>query len=117
MSAVVQTGSSEARSACGTKVSVDCASLRTIEGKDSAAAPARADLRTSRRFICRLPIGLSGSSLYLAANRLAVPHFFTAGALFVTSLTGRATQWPEIAEPIPAYNPLAMNDAPHPALL
>src|SRR5205814_1047982 len=34
-----------------------------------------------------------------------------------TSLRGRATQWPEIAEPIPAYDPSAMNDAPHPALL
>src|SRR6516162_4916678 len=50
MSAVVHTGSSEARSACGTKVIVfaDCAP--TMRGAASAAAPASADLRKVRRF-------------------------------------------------------------------
>src|ERR1051325_11379392 len=116
MSAVVHTGSSDARSACGTKVSVDCASLRTIEGSDSAAAPARAVLRTSRRFICRLRLQRTAASIL---PPIGPPRrtFSRGRALFVTSLTGRATEWPEIAEPIPAYDPLAMNDAPHPALL
>src|SRR5580704_2306249 len=51
MSAVVHTGSSEARSACGTKLIVAGPSARTIRGAASAAAEANADLRTSRRFM------------------------------------------------------------------
>src|SRR6516162_8758269 len=51
MSAVVQTGSSEARSACGTKLIVVRASARTICGAASAAAPARLVFTNSRRFI------------------------------------------------------------------
>src|SRR5215472_6605265 len=51
MSAVVHTGSSEARSACGTKVIIfaDCAP--TMRGIASAVTPARADLRKVRRLI------------------------------------------------------------------
>src|SRR5215831_19495747 len=49
MSAVVHTGSSEARSACGTKVIVLAGSALTMRGAASAVAPARADLRKLRR--------------------------------------------------------------------
>src|ERR1700740_970861 len=51
MSAVVHTGSREARSACGTKVIVFADSAPTMRGAASAVAPARADLRKVRRFI------------------------------------------------------------------
>src|SRR5271166_3494995 len=51
MSAVVHTGSSEARSALGTKVIVFADSAPTMRGAASAVAPARADLRKVRRFI------------------------------------------------------------------
>src|SRR5580658_9158464 len=56
MSAVVHTGSSEARSACGTKVIVLCASVRATRGMASTAAPASPDLRTSRRFMAAIPL-------------------------------------------------------------
>src|SRR5919201_209004 len=49
MSAVVHTGSSEARSACGMKVMVFSASARTMCGAASAAAPARPPLTMVRR--------------------------------------------------------------------
>src|ERR1051325_8200698 len=56
MSAVVQTGSREARSACGTKLIVVFSSARTMLGAANTAAPARADFRTSRRFIVISPL-------------------------------------------------------------
>src|SRR4029077_19205029 len=49
--AVVHTGSSEARSACGTKVIVFWASPRTIRGAASPTAPMKLDFRKSRRLI------------------------------------------------------------------
>src|SRR6185437_1063572 len=49
MSAVVHTGSSEARSACGMKRMVRCSSASTMLGAASTAALAAADLRTVRR--------------------------------------------------------------------
>src|ERR1700740_2071774 len=51
MSAVVQTGSSEARSACGTKVIVFVDWAPTTRGAASAAAPTSVDFRKVRRFI------------------------------------------------------------------
>src|SRR6516164_52394 len=58
MSAVVHTGSSETRSACGTKVIVFADSAPTMRGAARELAPTRADLRKVRRFIsvslCRL---------------------------------------------------------------
>src|SRR6516225_1029597 len=51
MSAVVHTGSREARSACGTKVIVFADSAPTMRGAANAVAPAKADLRKVRRFI------------------------------------------------------------------
>jgi len=50
-SAVDNTGSSHARSACGTKVIVFSASARPILGAAMAAAPASVDFRKLRRFI------------------------------------------------------------------
>src|SRR5260370_34455623 len=51
MSAVVQTGSKEARSACGTKVIIAAFSARIILGAASAVAPASVDFRNSRLFM------------------------------------------------------------------
>src|ERR1700733_2638680 len=51
MSAVVQTGSSDTRSACGVKMMVFAPSACTIRGAASAVTPARAVFRTSRRCI------------------------------------------------------------------
>src|SRR5438270_9882281 len=51
MSAVVQTGSRDARSACGTKVMVFCDSVRPICGMARVAVPASADFRKLRRLI------------------------------------------------------------------
>src|SRR5215467_283516 len=55
MSAVVQTGSSEARSACGTKVIVFVDWAPTTRGAASATALASVDLRRVRRFIGMAP--------------------------------------------------------------
>jgi len=56
MSAVVHTGSSDARSACGMKRSSRCAWARTIRGAASPAAPAAADVSTVRRLIAMMPL-------------------------------------------------------------
>ena len=54
-SAVVHTGSSVARSACGRNFSTRCDSASAMFGAASAAAPANADLRTSRRRMASPP--------------------------------------------------------------
>src|SRR5260370_33270871 len=51
MSAVVQTGSEEPRSAGGTKVIIAAFSARMILGAASAVAPASVDFRNSRLFM------------------------------------------------------------------
>src|ERR1051325_922651 len=55
MSAVVHTGSRDARSACGTKGIVLALSLRPRRGIAITAAPASPDLRMSRRCIVIAP--------------------------------------------------------------
>src|SRR3978361_1754282 len=57
MSAVVQTGSSDARSACGANVTVFAPSAREIRG-EARTADIAADLSTLRRFIRMPPIWL-----------------------------------------------------------
>src|ERR1700733_2774625 len=51
MSAVVHTGSSDTKSACGVKVMVFAPSACTMRGAASAVTPARDVFRTSRRCI------------------------------------------------------------------
>src|SRR5579864_9186655 len=95
MSAVVHTGSSEARSACGTKVIVFCASARTMAGAASAAAPARADLSKSRRFMVSLPVRRpSAAPLPSRAPVVAAKHgsgdgFFAGAATLGVVHNGR----------------------------
>jgi len=55
-SAVVQTGSMEAGSACGMKVTVVRSSARTIAGAASAAVEASVALNKSRRFIAGISL-------------------------------------------------------------
>src|SRR5215472_9582440 len=56
MSAVVQTGSKDARSACGTKVMVVAFCALTICGVVRAVIPARLDVRKSRRLMAGPPV-------------------------------------------------------------
>src|SRR5579872_4659319 len=63
MSAVVHTGSNDAKSACGTKVIVLCASARTRFGIAINAAPANPDLSTSRRFMADVPCSSTQDAL------------------------------------------------------
>src|ERR1700709_2421955 len=55
MSAVVQTGSSDAKSACGTNVTVFGPSARPTRGAARVAEIAAADFSTFRRFIRSVP--------------------------------------------------------------
>ena len=65
-SAVVQTGSSDAKSACGAKLTVFGPSARLIRGVARVADIAAADVSTVRRFIPVDPRGFSDLKGYAA---------------------------------------------------
>src|SRR5580692_7001635 len=85
MSAVVHTGSSEARSAWGTKLIVVSPSARTTPGAANAAAPASPDFKKSRRFIADAPRSDDGRfptpGLVLTGNRRSMGVFCKPGRL------------------------------------
>src|SRR5271165_3470829 len=98
-SAVVQTGSSDARSDCGTKVSVVASAARTIAGAAStAAAPPNAAFRTVLRFIPSTPAterDVSAVPVHPAIGR-SRNEFAWRGAYAVAKELAGHRRWPQL---------------------